>query len=66
MVLADPQIQNDVEIMLEAWSASFSDNGWIWEKANKRLKNESKNWSDDYRNQVFKLARDQWYKPKDN
>ena len=56
------QKEADVQLMLETWSASYSDNGAIWEAWNKKLTEAKKAWSADYAKEVHAEATARWPK----
>lgn len=58
--MENQNLEKDVELTLETWSASFSDNGAIWEKWNSKLSEAKKSWSPEYAKQVYETARSQW------
>ena len=55
-------LEADVQLTLETWSASQSDSGAIWEQWNDRLKEAKKSWSPEYSQEVYETANARWPK----
>ena len=52
--------EKDIELVLETWSASMSDAGYIWEQWQAKLEQAQAQWSADYAVAVFATARERW------
>lgn len=55
-------LEEDVQLTLETWSASQSDSGAIWEQWNDRLKEAKKSWTPEYAQEVYETASARWPK----
>lgn len=58
--MENQNLEADVHLTLETWSASYSDNGAIWEAWNNRLVEAKKSWSPEYAQEVYETAKAQW------
>lgn len=60
--MENQNLEADVKLTHETWSASYSDNGAIWEQWNNRLEEAKKSWSPEYAQLVYETAVARWPK----
>ena len=58
----DETLNKLVDLIIDEWSASYSDNGAIWSKARSTLVEESKDYSPKMLAKAREIAQDHWKK----
>lgn len=60
--MENQNLEADVQLTHETWSASYSDNGAIWEQWHNRLEEAKKSWTPEYARLVYETASERWPK----